>query len=88
MSGSNAFVYFVVQQYHPARVLTIAYQPFALGTTAIMTYHEAKMNTRLRNLVGFSLFAISSVVVLVVSSLSNNFTHYLLSSLQHFVQQC
>ncbi|XXG70331.1 hypothetical protein AAC387_Pa06g3115 [Persea americana] len=61
----------IFPHYHPSRVLTIAYQPFALGTTAIMTYHEAKMNTRLRNLVGFSLFAISSVVVLVLNLVSS-----------------
>ncbi|XP_068668618.1 equilibrative nucleotide transporter 3-like [Aristolochia californica] len=52
--------------YHPTRVLTLVYQPFAVGLTAILTYHEAKLNTRLRNLFGFSLFFLSSLMVLVL----------------------
>ncbi|KAF9609474.1 hypothetical protein IFM89_016473 [Coptis chinensis] len=54
------------QWYHPSRVLTLVYQPFALGTLAILAYNEAKINTRKRNLLGYSLFFLSSLVVLVV----------------------
>ncbi|KAG9452795.1 hypothetical protein H6P81_005699 [Aristolochia fimbriata] len=57
---------YLFPNYHPTRVLTLAYQPFALGTTAIMTYYEAKVNTRLRNLYGFTLFFISSLMVLIL----------------------
>lgn len=53
-------------RYHPARVLTLAYQPFALGTIIILSYHEAKMNTRKRNLFGYVLFFITSLLVLVL----------------------
>ncbi|XP_057507735.1 equilibrative nucleotide transporter 3-like isoform X1 [Actinidia eriantha] len=53
-------------RYHPARVLTLAYQPFALGTLAILTYYEAKINTRRRNLFGYTLFFISALLVLVL----------------------
>ncbi|KAF9587495.1 hypothetical protein IFM89_003434 [Coptis chinensis] len=53
-------------RYHPSRVLTLVYQPFALGTLAILAYNEAKINTRKRNLLGYSLFFLSSLVVLVV----------------------
>lgn len=54
------------QDYHPSRVLTLIYQPFALGTLAILAYNEAKMNTRKRNLFGYSLFFISTLLVLVL----------------------
>uniref|UniRef100_A0A0E0ED10 Uncharacterized protein n=1 Tax=Oryza meridionalis TaxID=40149 RepID=A0A0E0ED10_9ORYZ len=52
--------------YHPTRVLTIAYQPFAFGITCILTYHEAKLNTRKRNLIGFALFLISSFALIML----------------------
>ncbi|KAI3994847.1 hypothetical protein MKX01_037398 [Papaver californicum] len=56
----------VFPNYHPARVLTLVYQPFALGTLAILAYYEAKINTRRRNLLGYFLFFMSSLVVLVL----------------------
>ncbi|XP_058090603.1 equilibrative nucleotide transporter 3-like isoform X1 [Magnolia sinica] len=53
-------------KYHPARVLTLVYQPFALGTIAVLAYNEAKINTRWRHLTGYVLFFISSLLVLVL----------------------
>ncbi|KAF8369987.1 hypothetical protein HHK36_032000 [Tetracentron sinense] len=53
-------------RYHPARVLTLVYEPFSLGTLAILAYNEANINTRRRNLIGFVLFFISSLLVLVL----------------------
>ncbi|XP_058208939.1 equilibrative nucleotide transporter 3-like isoform X3 [Rhododendron vialii] len=53
-------------RYHPSRVLSLVYQPFALGVLAILTYKEAKINTRRRNLFGYTLFFISSLLVLVL----------------------
>lgn len=41
---------YLFPNYHPTRVVTLTYQPFVLSTTAIFTYHETKVNTRLRNL--------------------------------------
>jgi len=58
-----------LQDYHPTRILTLAYQPFAFGITLIMTYYEAKMNTRRRNLAGFSLFFLGSFALIIVSAL-------------------
>lgn len=84
MSQSIDVVYFGVQNYHPSRVLTIAVLSFAFGTIIIMTYYEAKMNTRRRNLIGFTLNFIGSVSVLVVSVFYNDFNNYLLSSLPTF----
>ncbi|GAB2214982.1 hypothetical protein Droror1_Dr00019352 [Drosera rotundifolia] len=53
--------------YHSSRVLTLVYQPFDFIPLAILTYYEAKINTRLRNLVGYSLFVISAFMVLVIN---------------------
>uniref|UniRef100_A0A6P4A5F1 equilibrative nucleotide transporter 3-like isoform X1 n=1 Tax=Ziziphus jujuba TaxID=326968 RepID=A0A6P4A5F1_ZIZJJ len=57
---------YLFPDYHPSRVLTLVYQPFALGTLAVLAYHEAKINTRRRNLFGYILFFLSSVLVLVL----------------------
>ncbi|MCL7036834.1 hypothetical protein MKW94_016129 [Papaver nudicaule] len=57
----------VFPNYHPSRVLTLVYQPFATGTLAILTYNEAKINTRKRNLYGYLLFFVSSLMIIVVS---------------------
>ncbi|RHN60189.1 putative equilibrative nucleoside transporter [Medicago truncatula] len=57
--------------YHPSRVLTLVYQPFAFGTMAILAYHEAKLNTRKRNLSGYILFFLSSMAVLILDLASS-----------------
>ncbi|KAL0928035.1 hypothetical protein M5K25_002269 [Dendrobium thyrsiflorum] len=56
----------VFPRYHPTRVLTIVYQPFAFVTVAILAYNEAKLNTRIRNLFGYTLFFISTVLVIIL----------------------
>ncbi|XP_043805464.1 equilibrative nucleotide transporter 3 isoform X3 [Manihot esculenta] len=55
-----------LEQYHPSRVLSLVYQPFAIGTLAVLTYNEAKINTRKRNLFGYVLLSIGSLLVLVL----------------------
>ncbi|KAI3957581.1 hypothetical protein MKW92_027745 [Papaver armeniacum] len=57
---------FVFPNYHPSRVLTLVYQPFATVTLAILAYNEAKINTRRRNLHGYLLFFVSSLLILVL----------------------
>ncbi|PNY03027.1 equilibrative nucleotide transporter 3-like protein, partial [Trifolium pratense] len=52
--------------YHPSRMLTLVYQPFAFGTIAILAYNEAKQNTRKRNLIGYWLFFLSVLAVLIL----------------------
>ncbi|CAN4078234.1 unnamed protein product [Withania somnifera] len=52
------YYYALFPNYHPARVLTLVYQPFALGSMAILAYNEAKVDTRKRNLAGYILFAL------------------------------
>ncbi|WJX69161.1 Epsin-3, clathrin recruitment and traffic between the Golgi and endosome [Trifolium repens] len=58
---------YLFPKYHPSRVLTLVYQPFAVGTLAILAYNEAKVNTRLRNLFGYTLFFITTFLVLVIN---------------------
>ncbi|WOK99772.1 equilibrative nucleotide transporter 3 [Canna indica] len=57
---------YLFPRYHPTRVLTLVYQPFALGTTAILAYNEAKLNTRRRNMFGYILFSISTLALVVL----------------------
>uniref|UniRef100_A0A1J3EYJ0 Equilibrative nucleotide transporter 3 n=1 Tax=Noccaea caerulescens TaxID=107243 RepID=A0A1J3EYJ0_NOCCA len=60
------YYYQVFPDYHPSRVLTLVYQPFALGTIVILTYHESKINTRKRNLIGYTLFTVSTFLLIVL----------------------
>ncbi|CAA7060012.1 unnamed protein product [Microthlaspi erraticum] len=57
---------YLFPRYHPSRILTLIYQSFAIGALTVLTYNEAKLNTRLRNLFGYSLFFLSSLAVLVL----------------------
>ncbi|KAF8031407.1 hypothetical protein BT93_D0570 [Corymbia citriodora subsp. variegata] len=60
------YYYKVFPRYHPSRVLTIVYQPFAFGTMAILTYHESKVDTRKRNIIGYILFTLSTLFLIVL----------------------
>ncbi|XP_040370720.1 equilibrative nucleotide transporter 3-like [Rosa chinensis] len=53
-------------RYHPPRVLTLVYQPYALFTLVALSYNEAKINTRKWNLFGYTLFFLSTLLVLVL----------------------
>ncbi|KAF8675557.1 hypothetical protein HU200_047625 [Digitaria exilis] len=57
---------YLFPKYHPARIIFLTYQPFVLGTTAIFTYFEAKINTRLRILLGYTMFFLSSLAVVIL----------------------
>ncbi|EPS58545.1 equilibrative nucleoside transporter [Genlisea aurea] len=60
------YYYQVFPHYHPSRVLTLVYQPFAVGTMAILAYHESKINTRKRNIFGYILFALSTLGLILI----------------------
>ncbi|KAK3433223.1 hypothetical protein EUGRSUZ_D00759 [Eucalyptus grandis] len=60
------YYYKVFPHYHPSRVLTIVYQPFAIGTMTILTYQESKVDTRKRNIIGYILFTLSTLFLLVL----------------------
>ncbi|XP_026437409.1 equilibrative nucleotide transporter 3-like [Papaver somniferum] len=64
----TSFDYFgdIFPKYHAGRILPLVCQPFALGAFAILTYNEAKINTRRRNLLGYFIFFIGSLMVLVL----------------------
>ncbi|KAL1214616.1 Equilibrative nucleotide transporter 3 [Cardamine amara subsp. amara] len=60
------YYYQVFPDYHPSRVLTLVYQPFALGTIIILSYHESIINTRKRILIGYIIFTISTLLLIVL----------------------
>ncbi|XP_073152974.1 equilibrative nucleotide transporter 3-like [Henckelia pumila] len=60
------YYYNLFPNYHPARVLTLVYQPFALGTMMILAYNEARIDTRKRNLFGYILFCLSTFGLLLI----------------------
>ncbi|KAJ0264941.1 hypothetical protein HA466_0013240 [Hirschfeldia incana] len=60
------YYYKVFPDYHPSRVLVLVYQPFALGTIVILAYHESKINTRKRNLIGYFIFTVSTLLLIVL----------------------
>ncbi|KAJ4976149.1 hypothetical protein NE237_001255 [Protea cynaroides] len=64
-------------KYHPSRVLTLVCQPFAFGAIAILAYYEAKLNTRKRNLFGYTLFFISSLMLDLATSGKGGTGHYI-----------
>ncbi|TVU38448.1 hypothetical protein EJB05_11819, partial [Eragrostis curvula] len=71
MLTTEDYYVFLFPNYHPTRIITLTYQPFVLATTAIFTYHEAKVNTRARNLAGYILFFLSSFGVIILDILSS-----------------
>ncbi|XWS19508.1 hypothetical protein CRYUN_Cryun31cG0022100 [Craigia yunnanensis] len=60
------YYYNLFPNYHPSRVLTLVYQPFALGTMAILAYNESKIDTRRRNIIGYLLFFASTFMLIVL----------------------
>ncbi|XP_010422412.1 PREDICTED: equilibrative nucleotide transporter 3-like [Camelina sativa] len=60
------YYYYVIPDYHPSRVLTVVYQPFALGTIMIFAYRESKINTRKRNMIGYMLSTISTFLLIAL----------------------
>ncbi|XP_057430500.1 equilibrative nucleotide transporter 3-like [Lotus japonicus] len=60
------YYYKLFPKYHPSRVLTLVYQPFALVTMTILAHYESRINTRMRILAGYSLFFVSTLLVLVL----------------------
>ncbi|KAI3923736.1 hypothetical protein MKW98_011366 [Papaver atlanticum] len=49
--------------YHPTRVFTLVYVVITLGTSSILTYYEATINTRKRNLIGYLLSFLSALAI-------------------------
>ncbi|CAM9000724.1 unnamed protein product [Rhodiola kirilowii] len=60
------YYYKLFPDYHPSRVLTLVYQPFALVTMLILAYNESTINTRKRNIVGYALFFASTLGLVIL----------------------
>ncbi|XP_065879902.1 equilibrative nucleotide transporter 3-like [Euphorbia lathyris] len=60
------YYYQLFADYHPSRVLTLVYQPFALGIIVVLAYNEAKINTRKRIIAGYILFTASTLMLLLL----------------------
>ncbi|XP_040367198.1 equilibrative nucleotide transporter 3 [Rosa chinensis] len=60
------YYYTLFPKYHPSRVLTLVYQPFALIAMAALAYNEAKVNTRKRILAGYTIFFLGTLMLIVV----------------------
>ncbi|KAJ4837739.1 hypothetical protein Tsubulata_015330 [Turnera subulata] len=60
-----------LQKYHPSRVVTLIYQPFAFGTITILACNESKLNTRLRNIAGYILYTASTLMLLMVDVITS-----------------
>jgi solute carrier family 29 (equilibrative nucleoside transporter), member 1/2/3 len=58
-----------MQKYHPTRFVTLSYMPPVLVTTAIYTYHEAKVNTRVRILTGYVAAFLCISAMIIVSTM-------------------
>ncbi|OWM76626.1 equilibrative nucleotide transporter 3-like isoform X2 [Punica granatum] len=66
MLAIGDYYYNLFPKYHPSRVLTLVYQPFAIGTMAILAYYEARVDTRKRNIAGYILFCLSTFFLIVL----------------------
>ncbi|XP_047946219.1 equilibrative nucleotide transporter 3-like [Salvia hispanica] len=60
------YYYKIFPDYHPSRVLTLVYQPFAIGSMVVLAYKEAKIDTRKRNIFGYTLFCLSTFALLLI----------------------
>ncbi|GJX50921.1 equilibrative nucleotide transporter 3-like protein [Tanacetum coccineum] len=60
------YYYALLPDYHPSRVLTLVYQPFAIGVIAILAYNESKVDTRKRNIAGYIMFFICTLGLIVI----------------------
>ncbi|KAL8229628.1 hypothetical protein R6Q57_014528 [Mikania cordata] len=65
------YYYALFPDYHPSRVLTLVYQPFALGTMATLAYNESRVDTRKRNIAGYILFFLCTLGLIVVDLASS-----------------
>ncbi|XP_042041720.1 equilibrative nucleotide transporter 3-like [Salvia splendens] len=60
------YYYELFPRYHPSRVLTLVYQPFALGTMSLLAHYEAKVDTRRRILYGYIIFFLSTLGLILI----------------------
>ncbi|KAI3765148.1 hypothetical protein L2E82_15174 [Cichorium intybus] len=66
LTSIEDYYYDVFPDYHPSRVLTLVYQPFAFGTMAFLAYNESKIDTRKRNVVGYIMFFLATFALILL----------------------
>ncbi|XP_071706533.1 equilibrative nucleotide transporter 3-like [Rutidosis leptorrhynchoides] len=66
LTSVEDYYYDVFPEYHPSRVLSLVYQPFAFGTMALLAYNESKVDTRKRNIVGYIMFFLGTLALFLV----------------------
>ncbi|KAJ4887309.1 Equilibrative nucleotide transporter 7 [Raphanus sativus] len=59
------YYYQVFPKYHPSRVLTIVYQLVANVFISTLAYKEAKLSTRFRNILGYSLYTAGTFCLII-----------------------
>ncbi|KAK1412237.1 hypothetical protein QVD17_33319 [Tagetes erecta] len=64
LASIEDYYYYVFPDYHPSRVLSLVYQPFAFGTMAFLAYNESKIDTRKRNILGYFMFFLGTLALL------------------------
>ncbi|XP_076916990.1 equilibrative nucleotide transporter 3-like [Bidens hawaiensis] len=71
LTSIEDYYYDVFPDYHPSRVLTLVYQPFAFGTMAYLAYNESKIDTRKRNISGYTMFFLGTLALLSLDLLTH-----------------
>lgn len=66
LTSIDDYYYDVFPNYHPSRVLTLVYQPFAFGTMAFLAYNESKIDTRKRNIAGYIMFFLATLGLILL----------------------
>uniref|UniRef100_M4ERJ1 Uncharacterized protein n=1 Tax=Brassica campestris TaxID=3711 RepID=M4ERJ1_BRACM len=65
------YYYQVFPKYHPSRVLTIVYQLVANVFISTLAYKEAKLNTRFRNILGYSIYTAGTFCLIILDLASH-----------------
>ncbi|GAB4826833.1 Epsin-3, clathrin recruitment and traffic between the Golgi and endosome [Ancistrocladus abbreviatus] len=60
------YYYKIFPKYHPSRVLPLMYLPVAIGTLTILAYNESRIDTRRRNIAGYCLYFLGSLLYIVL----------------------
>ncbi|VVB06750.1 unnamed protein product [Arabis nemorensis] len=65
------YYYQVFPKYHPSRVLTLVYQLVANVLISTLAYKEAKLKTRFRNILGYSLYTGATFCLIILDLASH-----------------
>ncbi|GAB4826832.1 Epsin-3, clathrin recruitment and traffic between the Golgi and endosome [Ancistrocladus abbreviatus] len=60
------YYYKIFPNYHPSRALPLVYLAVAIGTLTVLTQNESRIDTRRRNIAGYCLYFMGSVLYIVL----------------------